>query len=45
VCENEKDGGTEKEEDLGGGERGREDIEVFESPNSCSDVEAESNRN
>jgi hypothetical protein len=37
-----KDGGTEKEEDLGGGKGGREDVENFESSNSCSDVEADS---
>jgi hypothetical protein len=41
VCEDEvgnKDGGVEKEEDLGG--KGR--VEIFESPNSRSDVEADS---
>ena len=37
-----KDGGTEKEEDLGGGKGGRGDVEIFESPSSCSDVEADS---
>ena len=37
-----KDGGTEKEEDLGGGKGGREDVENFKSPNSRSDVGADS---
>ena len=41
ICEEDEDGGTEKEEDLGG-EGGQEDIEIFESPNSCSDIEADS---
>ena len=44
TCEDEVEGedwGTEKEEELGG-EGGQEDIENFESNNSCSDVEADS---